>query len=62
MLSALPIRVRLAAGFAVAMAVVLVGLGIFVYFRVDSALLGSVDEGLRAQAERFVAARAAAAP
>ena len=51
MLSALPIRVRLAAGFAVAMAAVLVGLGVFVYFRVDSALLGSVDEGLRAQAE-----------
>jgi signal transduction histidine kinase len=50
MLSALPIRVRLAAGFAAAMAVVLVGLGIFVYYRVDNALLASVDQGLRAQA------------
>ncbi len=46
-LSALPIRVRLAAGFAVAMAAVLVGLGIFVYFRVGDALLRSVDESLR---------------
>ncbi len=50
MLNALPIRVRLAAGFGVAMAAVLVGLGIFVYFRVDSALLRSVDDSLRAQA------------
>ena len=32
------------------MAAVLVGLGIFVYFRVDSALLRSVDDSLRAQA------------
>ena len=50
MLSALPIRVRLAAGFAVAMAAVLVGLGIFVYFRVGDALLRSVDQSLQAQA------------
>jgi heavy metal sensor kinase len=50
MLSALPIRVRLAAGFAVAMAAVLVGLGIFVYLRVGDALLSSVDQSLRAQA------------
>jgi two-component system OmpR family sensor kinase len=48
--SRLPIRLRLAAAFTLAMAVVLVGLGAFVYVRVSGALLHSVDQGLRAQA------------
>jgi heavy metal sensor kinase len=50
MLSALPIRMRLAAGFAVAMAAVLAGIGAFVYLRVGDALLQSVDQSLHAQA------------
>jgi heavy metal sensor kinase len=50
MLSTLPIRVRLAAGFAVAMAAVLAGIGAFVYLRVGDDLLQSVDQSLRAQA------------
>jgi signal transduction histidine kinase len=54
MLTAVPIRWRLAAAFAVAMAVLLVALGTFVYLRVDDALRGSVDEALRAQARDSV--------
>jgi two-component system OmpR family sensor kinase len=50
MLTALPIRLRLAAAFALAMAAILVALGLLVYQRVGSALLHSVDQGLRAQA------------
>jgi signal transduction histidine kinase len=49
-LSSIPIRLRLAAGFSIAMAVVLVALGALVYTRVDSALRHSVDQGLRVQA------------
>jgi len=49
-LSAVPIRWRLAAGFSLAMAVVLLALGAFVYTRVDDALRRSVDQTLRAQA------------
>jgi two-component system OmpR family sensor kinase len=45
----LPIRLRLTLPFAVAMAVVLAGMGLFVYLRVGSALLASVDQNLRAQ-------------
>jgi two-component system OmpR family sensor kinase len=45
-MSRLPIRVRLTAAFAVAMAVVLAATGAFVYFRLESALNESVDEGL----------------
>jgi two-component system OmpR family sensor kinase len=48
--SRLPIRVRLTLGFAVAMAVVLAGVGIFVYQRVGNELLRSVDQTLVAQA------------
>jgi two-component system, OmpR family, sensor kinase len=47
--SRLPIRVRLTLGFAAAMAVVLAGVGIFVYQRVANELLGSVDQTLLAQ-------------
>jgi len=45
-----PIRVRLAAAFTVAMAAVLVALGALVYVRVEGALRHSVDQALRAQA------------
>jgi two-component system OmpR family sensor kinase len=47
---ALPIRLRLTLPFAVAMAVVLATMGLFVYLRVGSALLASIDQNLRAQA------------
>jgi signal transduction histidine kinase len=49
-MSRLPIRVRLTLGFAVAMAVVLAGMGLLVYVRVGGALLSSVDQTLRSQA------------
>ena len=49
-MSRLPIRVRLTLGFAVAMAVVLAAVGLFVYERVGSELLGTVDQTLVAQA------------
>ncbi len=48
--SRLPIRVRLTLGFAAAMAVVLAGVGLFVYQRVARELLASVDQTLVAQA------------
>jgi signal transduction histidine kinase len=48
--SRLPIRVRLTLGFAVAMAVVLAAVGLFVYRRVANELLGTVDQALVAQA------------
>ena len=46
----LPIRLRLTFAFAIAMALVLAGMGFFVYLRVGEALLGTVDQTLRAQA------------
>jgi two-component system OmpR family sensor kinase len=46
----LPIRVRLTLAFAVAMALVLSGMGFFVYLRVDRALRSSVDQSLTSQA------------
>jgi two-component system, OmpR family, sensor kinase len=46
----LPIRVRLTLGFAIVMAAVLAGMGIFVYVRVGNALLTSVDQSLTSQA------------
>jgi two-component system OmpR family sensor kinase len=49
-MSRLPIRVRLTLGFAAAMAVVLAGVGLFVYQRVANELLASVDQTLVAQA------------
>jgi signal transduction histidine kinase len=49
-LTAVPIRWRLAAAFAVAMALLLVALGTFVYLRVNGALRSSVDQALAAQA------------
>jgi signal transduction histidine kinase len=49
-MSRLPIRVRLTLGFAVAMAIVLAAVGLFVYQRVANELLGTVDQTLAAQA------------
>ncbi len=49
-MSRLPIRVRLTLGFAVAMAIVLAAVGLFVYERVAGELLGTVDQTLVAQA------------
>jgi two-component system OmpR family sensor kinase len=48
--SSLPIRVRLTLPFALAMAGVLVAMGVFVYYRVSNALLATIDQNLRAQA------------
>ena len=48
-MSRLPIRVRLTAAFAVAMAVVLAATGAFVYIQLESALDESVDENLAAR-------------
>jgi len=45
----LPIRFRLLLPFAAAMAVVLAGMALFLYFRVGGALLATVDQNLRAQ-------------
>jgi signal transduction histidine kinase len=45
----LPIRLRLTLAFTLAMAVVLAGVGAFLYVRLGSSLLEVVDEGLRAR-------------
>jgi len=50
-MSSLPIRLRLTLPFALAMALVLAALGIFVYLRVGATLLASVDQGLRGQSQ-----------
>jgi signal transduction histidine kinase len=47
----IPIRLRLTVVFAIAMAILLVALGTFVYLRVSSDLLASVDAGLRSRAQ-----------
>ena len=49
-----PIRVRLTLGFALAMAVVLAVVGLFVYRRVAGELLASVDQSLAAQAREEI--------
>jgi heavy metal sensor kinase len=53
LISRLPIRLRLTLPFAAAMALLLAGMGLFVYLRVGSALLASVDNKLRAQTEEM---------
>jgi signal transduction histidine kinase len=53
----LPIRVRLTLGFALAMAVVLAAVGLFVYRRVANELLGTVDSALVGQAREAVETR-----
>jgi signal transduction histidine kinase len=50
----LPIRVRLTLAFAVVMAAVLAGMGLFVYVRVGAALITSVDQSLNLQAREAV--------
>jgi two-component system, OmpR family, sensor kinase len=50
----LPIRVRLTLPFALAMALVLAGMGAFVYVRVGAALISNVDQTLRLQASEAV--------
>jgi signal transduction histidine kinase len=47
----LPIRLRLTLPFALGMAIVLAAVGFFIDARVGRALLGSVDQSLRVQAE-----------
>ena len=54
MLRRIPIRWRLAAAFAVSMAALLLGLGAFVYLRVEDALRSSVDQALRAQSAESI--------
>ena len=48
-MSRLPIRVRLTLAFTAVMAVVLAAMSFFVYDRVGSALLASIDQSLRSQ-------------
>lgn len=50
-MSRLPIRLRVAAAFAVAMAAVLAGTGLFLYARLDSHLAGAIDRALRLRAQ-----------
>ncbi len=50
-MSGVPIRLRLTLGFGVAMAVVLAAVGVFVYERVGSELLASVDQTLAVQSK-----------
>ena len=49
-----PLRLRLTLAFALAMMLVLGGLGAFVYLRVGADLLASVDMGLRSRAQVIV--------
>lgn len=49
MIARLPIRVRLTLPFALAMALVLAAMGVFIYERVGSELLASTDQALSAQ-------------
>jgi signal transduction histidine kinase len=51
----LPIRLRLTIAFALGMALVLIGLGAFLYDQLGAELLRSVDSGLRSRAEVMVA-------
>jgi two-component system, OmpR family, sensor kinase len=53
--SRVPIRVRLTLSFAAAMAVVLAGVGVFVYQRVARELLGTVNAALVGQAQEALA-------
>jgi two-component system, OmpR family, sensor kinase len=50
--SRLPIRTRVTLAFAVVMAVLLAGLGVFIYERFRSELDDSIDEGLRSRADQ----------
>jgi two-component system OmpR family sensor kinase len=50
-LARLPIRVRLTAAFALVMAIVLAVTGLFLYVRLESALDGTLEDGLRSRAQ-----------
>ena len=52
--AAMPIRGRLTVAFAASMAAVIGGLSVFVYQRTGSALLETIDAGLRSRAELLV--------
>jgi two-component system OmpR family sensor kinase len=54
-MSRVPIRLRLTLAFALAMAVVLAATGAFLYFRLQSSLDESIDEGLQALSTQVVA-------
>ena len=51
----LPIRLRVTAAFAVAMAAVLAGSGLYLYLRLDSHLAAAFDRGLRVRAQDVAA-------
>ena len=51
----LPIRLRVTAAFAVAMAAVLAGSGLYLYLRLDSHLAAAFDRGLRVRAQDVTA-------
>jgi two-component system OmpR family sensor kinase len=51
----LPIRVRVTAAFAVAMAAVLAGTGLYLYLRLDSHLAASLDRDLQLRAQDLAA-------
>jgi len=51
----LPIRLRLTLGFALAMAVVLAAVGLFVYHRVANELMATIDQTLLSQAKEELA-------
>jgi signal transduction histidine kinase len=59
--SSLPIRVRMTAAFAVAMVLLLVGAGLFIYMRLKNDLDESVTAGLDARAAAVLAAGSASA-
>ena len=50
-----PIRIRLTAAFVAAMALVLLGSGAFVYFRLANSLDEAIDDGLRSRADDVAA-------
>ncbi|HSI80602.1 MAG TPA: ATP-binding protein [Solirubrobacterales bacterium] len=54
-MSRVPIRLRITAVFALAMAVVLAGLGLFVYLRLGTELDRSIEQGLRSRAGEVAA-------
>jgi heavy metal sensor kinase len=53
--SRVPIRLRVTAAFAVAMAAVLVASGLYLYFRLDSHLAAALDRDLRLRAQDLAA-------
>lgn len=53
-MSSIPIRLRLTLAFGVVMGIVLAAMGVFVYLRVGSALIGTVDQTLRSQSAEAV--------